>query len=457
MIVMKFGGTSLHDQPAIGRVVRIVQNALSKHPVVVVSAMGKTTRRLLEAALTSSSGDRAAALGDLEAIRRYHDALAEQVVPEWAGTGGKVRIDAYFEELRRLLDGLSILGECSPRSQDKVLSYGELISSSIIHEAFMRNNLASVWLDSRKCILTDECYTEASPLGDETEEAIRKMVQPVLLKNQVPLLQGYIGSSKKGATTTLGFEGSDFSAALIGSALDVSEIQIWKDVPGVMTADPELLPGARTVKRVTFEEAGRLTFFGAKVLHPKSIEPARKRNIPVRVCNSKKPEAEASIITGVAPAGKNTVKSIAYKKPLALVRVQSKMILPAPAFYQNTMDAFTRQGVVPYAFVTSENTITAASAVDHRLEAVQEKCSGFAHVDVRKDKAAVTLIGENICSDRTFPLSVLTILKDETVDLVSVGGSGTSMTLVLGSDAVQRVLASLHDAFFKEWDPEVFC
>jgi aspartate kinase len=435
MIIMKFGGTSLNDSQAVARVIRIVRDALNKNPVIVVSALGKTTKQLLETANAAASGDRAAAVRHLDAVRQYHDALAGQVVQGWQQTEGKTRIDGYFEDMRKLIDGLSILGECSPRSQDKMLSYGELISSSMMHEAFRENHIPSVWLDSRKCILTDEAYTEASPLGDETDEAIRKTVQPVLLKNQVPLLQGYIGSSKKGATTTLGFEGSDFSAALVGAALDVSEIQIWKDVPGVMTADPELLPAALTVKHVTFEEAGRLTFFGAKVLHPKSIEPARKRNIPVRVCNSRKPGAPSSIITGVSPSGKNTVKSIAYKKPLALFR----------------------EGISPCVFATSENTVTVAAAADAKLDRIQEKCAAFAHVDVRRDRAAVTLVGENIRTDRLFPLTVLELLKDESYDLASVGVSGTSLTVVLSADLVQRVLVRLHDAFFSEYDKNIFC
>jgi aspartate kinase len=457
MIIMKFGGTSLNDSQAVARVIRIVRDALNKNPVIVVSALGKTTKQLLETANAAASGDRAAAVRHLDAVRQYHDALAGQVVQGWQQTEGKTRIDGYFEDMRKLIDGLSILGECSPRSQDKMLSYGELISSSMMHEAFRENHIPSVWLDSRKCILTDEAYTEASPLGDETDEAIRKTVQPVLLKNQVPLLQGYIGSSKKGATTTLGFEGSDFSAALVGAALDVSEIQIWKDVPGVMTADPELLPAALTVKHVTFEEAGRLTFFGAKVLHPKSIEPARKRNIPVRVCNSRKPGAPSSIITGVSPSGKNTVKSIAYKKPLALFRVQSKMVLAANAFYTGTLEAFTREGISPCVFATSENTVTVAAAADAKLDRIQEKCAAFAHVDVRRDRAAVTLVGENIRTDRLFPLTVLELLKDESYDLASVGVSGTSLTVVLSADLVQRVLVRLHDAFFSEYDKNIFC
>jgi aspartate kinase len=457
MIVMKFGGTSIQDEQAIDRVVRIVKKALSKNPVVVVSAMGKTTKHLLEAALQSASGDRASGIGHLESIYRVHDALAAQAVRNWQKTEGKSRMDGYFDDMRKLIDGLSILGECSSRSQDKMLSYGELVSSSIIHEAFKQNGIPSVWLDSRKCILTDEEYTEASPLGEETDEAVRKLIQPVLLKNLVPVLQGYIGSTKKGATTTLGFEGSDFTAALIGSALDVSEIQIWKDVPGVMTADPELVPAVRTVKHVTFEEAGRLTFFGAKVLHPKSIEPARKRNIPVRVCNSKEPEAESSLITGMAASGKNTVKSIAYKKPLVLVRLQSKMTVPACNFYQTALEAFTREGVVPYAFEISENSIVVAAGADGRLEKIQERLSGFAHLEVRTDKAAVTLVGENIRRDRGFALSVLQLLKNENVELASVGVSGTSMSLVIDAEAVSRVLLQLHGAFFGEWDPSVFC
>ncbi|HEX9933695.1 MAG TPA: aspartate kinase [bacterium] len=455
MIVMKFGGTSVQDAESIRRVASIVGERMPKHPVVVISAVGKTTRNLLEAARVSVSGDLDAGLRKLDAVQKLHEILGSETIDGWGGTEAKRRIDGYFDDLHKLLDGLSILGELSPRSQDKILSYGELMSSSILDAAFKRHGLPSVWLDARKCILTDERFTAASPILEETDEAVRKLVQPVLLKNQLPLLQGYIGASKNGATTTLGFEGSDFSAALVGAALEATEIQIWKDVPGVMTADPEMVPEARTVRHVTFEEAAHLTFFGAKVLHPKSIEPARKRNIPVTVCNSKNPGLAGSTITSVSPRKKAAVISIAYKKPLQWMRIQSNMTLPLHAFYQAAMETFTRVSIAPLVFSTAENTVTVVVEQDAAGD-LRETLERFAHVAIQPDKAAVTLVGEGIRSEKRLAEVVLACLKNEAVHVLSVGSSETGLTVLTDADSVTRTLNILHSTFFKEWDPALF-
>lgn len=457
MIAMKFGGTSVQDASAIRRIVGIIRDRLSRRPVVLISAMGKTTKNLLECASLAAAGNRQSALGKLEAIRSYHESVANQSVLDWSRTEGSRRIESYFGEMRKLLDGLSILRELSARSQDKMLSYGELISTSIIQEVLVQNHIPAVWLDSRKMVITDEQFTAASPLQGETNDAVQKQVRPIVENGQIPVLQGYIGSSRNGATTTLGFEGSDYSAALVGLALGVSEIQIWKDVSGVMTADPEMVPDARTVKAISFDEANELTFYGAKVLHSKSIEPARLGNIPVSVCNSKEPERTGTWIFEADPSEKNAVKSIAYKKPVILMRIQSNRSLSTGEFYHLAADAFLREYAVPLAFGTSENTVVALLSGQTVSSVIRNRLTQFASVACRENRASVSLIGKNIAFRRNILQDVSSILKDVSLDWVSWGVSENSFTFVIHENDLKPVLNSLHSVFFREWDPTLFC
>ncbi len=456
MIVMKFGGTSVEDAAAIQRVQWIVRERIPLKPVVVISAMGKTTKHLLETATFSASGNSDAAMEKLEKIRTYHETTASAAVPKWPHTEGKKRVDLYFKEMQKLIEGLSILGEMSSRIQDKMLSYGELISTSILHEVFLYHGIPSVWMDARELVITDEHFTNASPVVSATEEAVFNRIRPELDNHRIPVLQGYIGSTRNGATTTLGFEGSDFSAALIGSILGASEIQLWKNVPGVMTADPELVPEARTVKSITFEEAAELTFFGAKVLHPKSIEPARSKNIPVHVYNSKIPDLPGSLISNFAPVGKNLVKSITYKKPLFLMKIMSKRVLPVREFYQSVIDACLDERMIPVVFVAAHDSIAVVLPSENLLECVINRLDLVADVDVLSQRAAVSLVGANIASGSAFVIHVLSKLKNETIDLVSYGSSRNSLTVVLEASSVKRVVNLLHSEFFQEWDPALF-
>ncbi|MBW2651049.1 MAG: lysine-sensitive aspartokinase 3, partial [Deltaproteobacteria bacterium] len=244
MIVMKFGGTSIEDIPSVERVVEIINSRLEQCPVVVNSAMGKTTRKLLDIARLSAEGMDEKALSRLDEIRGYHFDMVRGLTPDFEDSDVRTTLERYFEELQRLLGGLSVLRELTPRSQDRILSYGELVATTIIASALQSRGINARWLDARDFIITDERFTRAKPLDDLTCRGIQEKVRPLVESGHVPVIQGFIGSTRSGATTTLGFEGSDLTAALAGAALDVSDIQIWKDVNGIMTADPRIFAGA---------------------------------------------------------------------------------------------------------------------------------------------------------------------------------------------------------------------
>ncbi|HXF39622.1 MAG TPA: aspartate kinase, partial [Blastocatellia bacterium] len=262
MIVMKFGGTSVEDAPSIERVAEIIRERLHLKPVVVVSAMGKATSKLLQAAEASAAGDSRTTLGIVADLKTRHTSEARRLVTKSEGREVFTLIEKHFDELKKLLEGLAILGEVPPRGLDKILAYGELLSSAVLADALAERGIQARLLDARELIKTDDRFGSASPIESLTTERIIESVLPVVESGAVPVIQGFIGSSRDGATTTLGFEGSDYTATILGAALDAADIQIWKDVAGLMTADPEIFAGARTVKHCSFAEAAELTHFG---------------------------------------------------------------------------------------------------------------------------------------------------------------------------------------------------
>ncbi len=265
MIVMKFGGTSVESAEAIQRVTGIVKSRLDRRPIVVVSAMGKTTNRLLKIADLAVSGQRDEALRELMSLRDFH--LRE--------SGMERTVDEHFQELSELVKGLAVLGELTPRSIDAISSFGERLSSLIVTNYFQHHGLNAVHVDSRKVIVTDHRHTQAIPLFDETYAKLAAAIPP-LAKQHVVVMGGFIACTENGVTTTLGRGGSDFTASIVGAGIGAEEIQIWTDVDGMLTADPTVIPGAHRVKVISFTEAAELAYFGAKVLHPATVH-ARHR------------------------------------------------------------------------------------------------------------------------------------------------------------------------------------
>jgi aspartate kinase len=466
MIVMKFGGTSVEDAESIERVAEIIRARLDLRPVVVVSAMGKTTRKLLNSAEASARGDSRTTLEIIAELKTRHKSEARRLVRNTGGRAVFSLIDKYFEELTKLLEGLAILGEVPPRGLDKILSYGELLSSAIVADALAERRIAAQLLDSRQLIKTDGRYQSASPIFDLTNPKVKESVVPVVEGGSVPVMQGFIGSTREGATTTLGFEGSDYTATIVGAAIDAFDIQIWKDVSGLMTADPVLCARARTVKLCTFAEAGDLTYFGAKVLHPKAVHPAARKNIPVHIYNSKKPEATGTEITGRATACANPVKSIAYKRPVAIINVTEEAqeaasrALSPNEFMRALLNALNRHHIAP--LITAVSASSVAIAVDTsalaggRERDLVEDLSKLGRASAHSGKAIVSLVGEGLASDSTFAGRALKAIDETRLGVILHGSSPITLNLVVSDEDVESVIARLHDVFFNDPDPNVF-
>src|SRR5436190_7055286 len=395
MIVMKFGGTSVESAAAIGRVASIVNARIAQRPVVVVSAMGKTTNKLLAIANAAIGGERDDYIRQLHDLRDFHSREARKVVPLVDRAELDRTLDDHFQELTELVKGLAVLGELTPRSIDAISSYGERLSSYIVTMAFRHFGMDTAHIDSRRVIVTDRRHTQAAPLFTETYARLEKTIPP-LARKQVVVMGGFIGSTEDGVTTTLGRGGSDYTASIVGAGIGAKEIQIWTDVDGMLTADPTILPGGHRVKTISFAEAAELAYFGAKVLHPATVVPAVEKNIPVLILNSRRPDVSGTRITAEAVACENVVKSIACKRKITLVNIHSSRMLMAHGFLHRIFEVFDRYETPGDMVSTSEVSVSLTIDNTRNVDAILADLRSFAEADVEHEQAIICLVGENI-------------------------------------------------------------
>ena len=318
MIVVKFGGTSVGNADAIKRSAEIVRGRLDRSPIVIVSALGGATNALLAVGEQSAKGHLIGALRGVETLRDRHLTECENLLGKTAEADDvSAELSAMFDELAHLAEALSTLGHATPRSMDAMASYGEQLSSSLVTAYFTCCGIDAEYVDAREVMITDDRFMEAEPQTEMIAERAREIVQPLVQSGKVPVMGGFIGMSQSGVTTTLGRGGSDYSASLIGAALEAEAIEIWTDVDGMLTADPRVVDGALLIEQIRFDEASELASFGAKVLHPNTIAPAVRRGIPVFIYNSRRPEGKGTRITFDAPH--RPVSAIAGKTDVTLV------------------------------------------------------------------------------------------------------------------------------------------
>jgi aspartate kinase len=455
MIVMKFGGTSVESAEAIARVASIVKARIDRKPVVVVSAMGKTTNKLLAIANSAITGKREEYIRQIHELRDFHSREARQVVPLSHRAELDRTLDDHFQDLTELAKGLAILGELTPRSIDAISSYGERLSSYIVTLAFEHYGLSAVHVDSRKVIVTDHRHTQAAPLYGETYRRLENTI-PRLAQDRVVVMGGFIGSTEDGVTSTLGRGGSDFTASIVGAGIKAEEIQIWTDVDGMLTADPTILPGGHRVKIISFSEAAELAYFGAKVLHPSTVVPAIERNIPVLILNSRRPEVPGTRIVAEAVRCHNAVKSIACKRRIMLVNIHSTRMLMAHGFLRRIFEVFDRHETPVDMVATSEVSVSLTIDNTAQTKRICEELSEFSEVSMEPDQAIVCLVGENIRYTPGVASRVFHALGDVNVRMISQGASLLNLSVIVAERDLRRAVESLHAEFFSELDPEVF-
>jgi aspartate kinase len=455
MIVMKFGGTSVESAAAIERVASIVRSRQAQQPVVVVSAMGKTTNKLLAIASTAIEGKREDYIQQLHDLRDFHSREARIVVPLDKRAELDRTLDEHFQELTELVKGLAVLGELTPRSIDAISSYGERLSSYIVTLAFRHFGMKAAHLDSRRVIVTDRRHTQAAPIFPETHARLKATV-PAMASAGVVVMGGFIASTEDGVTTTLGRGGSDFTASIVGAGIDAEAIEIWTDVDGMLTADPTLLAGGHRVKAISFAEAAELAYFGAKVLHPATVVPAIEKNIPVLILNSRRPEVPGTRITADSVPCDNVVKSIACKRKIALVNIHSTRMLMAHGFLHRIFEVFDRYETPVDMVSTSEVSVSLTIDNTRNIDEILADLRQFAEAELERDQAIVCLVGENIRYTPGVAKRVFNSLDGINIRMISQGASLLNISFVVAEPDLARTVAALHGEFFAALDPAVF-
>ncbi|MGD9899848.1 MAG: aspartate kinase [Calditrichaceae bacterium] len=456
MIIMKFGGASLDGAESVKNVVEIISTRLDLQPVVVVSAMGKTTSRLLQAAKLAEAQDVVKSNSLLSDLRDEHLKVYDVFNAGDADSYFLEKINNYFSELKIVLEMIASRKELSPFLQDKVLAYGELISSAILTTALISRQIRAKLLDARICLITDEHFTHAHPKEDESQIKIRGYILPVLKDGMIPVIQGYIGSTQTGETTTLGFEGSDYSAVLIGAALEAKDIQIWKDVPGVMTADPDLIDKPVTIKKMTYEEAAELSLYGAKILHPNTIQPARSKNITIHIYSVRAPEAAGTVIGDRTDHAKPVIKSITCRDKLLMLNIQSGEKSSEFDFLYRLFDIVRQAEVVPYIILGSGKQISLVADDSKKSEAMISLFGSFSKLSIEKNKATISLIGTNVSRNSKLLTEVREYINGEGIELTVSNVSPHSFTFMVDSSRLQTIIRKLHDFIFREINQEIF-
>ncbi|HTT18833.1 MAG TPA: lysine-sensitive aspartokinase 3 [Candidatus Sulfotelmatobacter sp.] len=455
-IIMKFGGTSVGDAKAIERVVSIVRDRLPQNPAVVVSAMARVTDQLLKIARVAGDGDRKTALTLARELRERHYNTAGELLGTALFTEFHSDLGTEFEELEELVRGISAVGELTPRSTDAVASYGEILSSKLLTAALSAHGIEATRVDSRDCIVTDENFTRAAPLFEETNSKLHELLRPLIEQGRVPVMGGFIAATRTGVTTTIGRGGSDFSASIIGAGLNANKIEIWTDVDGMMTTDPNLCPEAHRIKVISFDEAAELAYFGAKVLHPATVLPAVEKNIPVYILNSRNPSCEGTRIAARAPHSKNFFKAIAAKKRITIIDIVAPRMLLAHGFLKQIFEAFDRHRIPIDVVSTSEVSVSLTVDSNESIPALAADLSQIADVKYEGRKAIVCLVGENLRDVPGIAAHVFGELTDVKIRMISQGASEINLTFVIDEEQVPSVVQRLHKTFFSELDPEVF-
>jgi len=447
-LAMKFGGTSVATVGAMRHAAAIVAKASNAgaHVVVVVSAMAGVTDALVSACDAARAGA-AERVGHLvTALRARHVEAIEGLFPPKGSDFLQDAIVTECDRLQTLLASGAAGKELSRPAADAVLATGELLSSRIFTALLAAEGVPARWVDSRRVVVTTDAFGAALPV-DRTPEAVVQEVMPVLRMGEVAVLAGFVGATKDGVTTTLGRGGSDFSAAIIGAALDAREIQIWTDVDGMLTSDPRIVSDALPVDRLSFEEASELAYFGAKVLHPSTILPAIEKNIPVRILNTMRPDAAGSLIAAHAPR-RDGLTAIACKRNITLINITSTRMLLAYGFLRRVFEVFERYATSVDVVTTSEVSVSVTVDDDRRVDVITRELTAFSSVQVERGVAIISAVGDRLRSDPAIAVSVIAALGRFPLRMVSQAASRRNVTVVLADDDVPAAMTRLHQEFF---------
>jgi len=436
MIVLKFGGTSLADAPHIRTIAGIVRNTEDDRPVLVVSAHAGVTD-LLESLANRALSEKAG----IDDVRDIHVGILRDLdLPEDL-------VDDLLEELSSILTGIHLVCELTNRTRDYILSFGERLSSRIVAAAFRSLGIPARAIAAWDLgLVTDSAFGSARP-QDECYSRIRRSLK---LVKELPVVTGFIAKDRDGNITTLGRSGSDFTASLVGAAVGAREIQIWTDVDGVMSADPRIVPNARSLPRLSFNEMSELAYYGARVIHPATMVPAVRNRIPVRVLNTNSPKHPGTVILDDPTPKAPPISSIAYRRRQTLINVVSTRMLLQHGFMANLFDVFGRHEVVVDMISTSEVSVSITTDSDQNLDPVLTELSEFADVTVERDKAIICLVGDGIRTTGDVVARIFETSRNAgvTARMISMGASRINVSFLVADEDVETAVLALHEEFF---------
>ncbi len=445
-VVMKFGGTSVEDAAAIRRVSQLVKRRLRHPPVVVVSALARVTDQLLAAARSAGEGNSEAARDTLCRLRLRHQAVAGELVEKQQYECLWAELEPAFQVLEALADEIAAAKTLSPAVQDRFLGVGEYLSSKVLHAALLRDGFDVAWVDSKQCLVTDDAHTHASPLWEDTKERMRAVLLPLLHSGQVPVIGGFAGATREGVPTTLGRGGSDCSAAAIGVVLNARRIEIWTDVDGVMTTDPNLCADALRITSMSFNEAAELAHFGAKVLHPATIAPAMQHNIPVWVLNSRNPGSGGTEITAHT-SDNGRVKAITTKPEVAVLDIEPAQRL-RPDLLRQVFDVFERHQHNLELLSASHSGLSLVLSSVADLPVLLEELRQVARVRCESRKALVCLVGEKIRRRPEIVSQVFHAVSDLEIRMICQGASERTVSFLVDESRAEEAVRRLHALLF---------
>lgn len=435
---MKFGGSSVGAPDRIARVVEIVRGRLPREPVVVVSAFRGVTDDLLALGREALGGD----LGRLEAVAKRHRDAARELGVDAAP------LEPLLTELGELARGVSLLKELTPRTLDRLAGYGERLSARIVAAAFTKAGVAARAVDASDAgLLTDERFGEAAPLP-EADELLRRALGG---GGPLRVVTGFIGRTRGGELTTLGRNGSDFTATIVGAALGAAEVEIWSDVDGIMTADPRLVPGAKPLETLSFAEACELAHYGGKVLHPHTLVPAMRKGIPVRALNTFKPGHPGTrIVAAAAPAHGSPLKSIAFKRRQLILSASSPRMLSGPGFLARIFAALARHDVDVDMVATSEVSVSATTGDERGVAKAEAELAAEFETAVERGMSVVCAVGDAIQSTPGVAAEIFGAMKAAGVNvrMISQGASKNNVAFVVEDKDVEAAVKALHARFF---------
>ena len=441
MIVMKFGGSSVANAERIRHVATIIQAYRESRPVVVLSAMGDTTDHLLESAELAVKGS-----VDISKIEKLHRETAVALnieVPE---------IDTLLKELKTLLTGISMLRELTKRTRDYLVSFGERMSVRMMSAYLNQQGTDTKFYDAWDIGMVSDSHYMSAELLDDVWRTIPEHLNDYKIgkENSIPIVTGFIAKDRNGIITTLGRGGSDLSATMIGAAMGAEEIQTWKDVDGIMTSDPRVVPDARPVPEVTYEEAQELAMFGAQVLHPRSMTPCRKTGTPVRVKNSYNIKSPGTIIVEGHSTERPMVTAITSIKNVTLIDIQSSRMLGASGFLAHIFNQFLKWEVSIDVIATSEVSVSLTVKTKKDLGGLMEDLRRVAEVHAKEDKAIVTVICD-VSKSSSILASAFAALASEgiNVQMISQGASKVNISMLVENSDADRTVQVLHAALFK--------